>query len=136
MTSKVQPEHFVVKWKIDNFGTFLLKIKIERNRKLDTFLFKWENNSKTFNEYILHIYDWNVMCFCYFENLTSSTGISQLLEIMIVALRFFHHWFSIKICYAVFSRGLFVGVVVLYHTSHNFIMVDTPCAFIKMLRIS
>ena len=49
MTSKTQTELFVSKRQIDNFGAlFLLKIMIERKRKLDSFLFQKENNSKTF----------------------------------------------------------------------------------------
>ena len=51
VTSKTQTERFVGKWQIGNFGAFLLKIKIERKRKLDNFLFKAEKNSKTFKNY-------------------------------------------------------------------------------------
>ena len=45
-TSKTQTERFVGKWQL--WGSFLLKIKIDRKRKLDSFLFQGENNSKTF----------------------------------------------------------------------------------------
>ena len=37
---KTQAERFVGKWQIGNlWGSFLLKIKIERKRRLDSFLF-------------------------------------------------------------------------------------------------
>ena len=41
VTSKTQAECFVVKPQIDNFGdSFLLKIKIERKRKFDSFFLR------------------------------------------------------------------------------------------------
>ena len=40
VTSKAQTELFVSKWQIEKVGGFsLLKIKIERKRRLDNFLF-------------------------------------------------------------------------------------------------
>ena len=40
---------YVANWQL--WGSFLLKIKIEQKRKLDSFLSQGENNSKTFKSY-------------------------------------------------------------------------------------
>ena len=42
MTSKTQTDRFVGKWQLTTLRLFFLKIKIERKRKLDSFLFYGE----------------------------------------------------------------------------------------------
>ena len=45
---KLKQSVLLVSGKLTTWGSFLLKIKIEQNRKLDSFLFQGENNFKKF----------------------------------------------------------------------------------------
>ena len=53
----VKNSNRVFRWKVANWqlwGSFLLKIKTEQKRKLDSFLFYQENNFKTFKKLLGH----------------------------------------------------------------------------------